>query len=64
MHRRFKVAGSSFKCNELHQEGRLTPNGTAWHYEYSLKDHWGNARVSFRANGSSLTVLQENHYYS
>jgi RHS repeat-associated protein len=40
------------------------PNGSsAWHYEYSLKDHLGNARVSFRANGSALSVLQENHYY-
>jgi hypothetical protein len=31
---------------------------SAWHYEYSLKDHLGNARVSFRANGSALSVLQ------
>jgi len=22
-----------------HEEGRFVPNGTAWHYEYTLKDH-------------------------
>jgi RHS repeat-associated protein len=45
-------------------EGRCTPNGSsAFYYEYSVKDHLGNARVSFRANGTSLTPLQENHYY-
>jgi RHS repeat-associated protein len=45
-------------------DGRCTPNGSsAFYYEYSVKDHLGNARVSFRANGSSLTPLQENHYY-
>ncbi|MFM9951079.1 MAG: RHS repeat domain-containing protein [Saprospiraceae bacterium] len=46
-----------------HEEGRLVPNGTAWHYEYTLKDHLGNSRVMFRANGSTAQVLQENHYY-
>jgi len=46
-----------------HEEGRLVPNGTAWHYEYTLKDHLGNSRVMFRANGSAAQLLQENHYY-
>jgi len=46
-----------------HEEGRLVPNGTAWHYEYTLKDHLGNSRVMFRANGSTAQLLQENHYY-
>ena len=37
-------------------DGRCTPNGSsAFYYEYSVKDHLGNARVSFRANGASLT---------
>jgi RHS repeat-associated protein len=45
-------------------DGRCTPNGTsAFYYEYTVKDHLGNARVSFQANGASLTPLQENHYY-
>ncbi|NUO03305.1 MAG: hypothetical protein HUU01_22060, partial [Saprospiraceae bacterium] len=30
-----------------HEKGRLVPNGTAWHYEYTLKDHLGNSRPSF-----------------
>jgi len=46
-----------------HEEGRLVPNGTAWHYEYTLKDHLGNSRVMFRANGATAQLLQENHYY-
>ncbi|MBN8683593.1 MAG: hypothetical protein J0L99_13175 [Chitinophagales bacterium] len=47
-----------------HSEGRLTPNGaTAWYYEYSLRDHLGNARVNFRANGTAPQFLDEHHYY-
>gem|GEM_PF-5550168 len=47
-----------------HAEGRCTPNGaSAFHYEYTLKDHLGNARVNFRANGAAITFLQELHYY-
>ncbi|MCW5921703.1 MAG: hypothetical protein KIS77_05120 [Saprospiraceae bacterium] len=48
-----------------HAEGRCTPNGstTAFHYEYTLKDHLGNARVNFRANGTAVTFLEETHYY-
>lgn len=47
-----------------HSEGRLTPNGaTAWFYEYSLRDHLGNARVNFRANGAAPQFLDEHHYY-
>jgi RHS repeat-associated protein len=47
-----------------HGEGRCTPNGaTAFYYEYTIKDHLGNARVNFRANGAAVTFLQELHYY-
>jgi hypothetical protein len=47
-----------------HAEGRCTPNGaTAFYYEYTLKDHLGNARVNFRANGTAVTFLEEMHYY-
>ncbi|MEQ1746638.1 MAG: RHS repeat-associated core domain-containing protein, partial [Saprospiraceae bacterium] len=45
-------------------DGRCTPNGaTAFHYEYALKDHLGNARVNFRANGTAVAFLEETHYY-
>ncbi len=46
-----------------HGEGRCTPNGTAFYYEYTIKDHLGNARVNFRANGTMATHLEEMHYY-
>ena len=46
-----------------HVEGRCTPNGTAFYYEYTIKDHLGNARVNFRANGTTATHLEEMHYY-
>ncbi len=32
-------------------------------YEYFLKDHLGNTRVSFRAEENKAVVVQENHYY-
>jgi len=47
-----------------HAEGRCTPNtATTFYYEYTLKDHLGNARINFRANGTAVTFLQELHYY-
>jgi hypothetical protein len=46
-----------------HGEGRLTPNGGNFFYEYTLKDHLGNARAGFRANGAAVTFLEETHYY-
>ncbi len=46
-----------------HVEGRCTPNGTTFYYEYTIKDHLGNARVNFRANGTAATHLEEMHYY-
>lgn|GEM_PF-4225931 len=47
-----------------HAEGRCTPNGaTAFHYEYTLKDHLGNARVNFRANGVAVVFIEDMHYY-
>ena len=44
-------------------EGRLTPNGTAFYYDYTIKDHLGSARVNFRANGGGVTGLEQLHYY-
>ena len=57
-----------------HEEGRLTPKtSTTWQYEYSIRDHLGNTRLTFAdKNGdnkisvttvaSTNEVLQENHY--
>jgi len=47
------------------EEGRILVDSTEqkYKYEYFLKDHLGNTRVSFRAEGDSAVVTQENHYY-
>lgn len=59
-----------------HEEGRLTPLSepcsiyvTTWQYEYTIKDHLGNARVSFTdLNGDGTVteaeIIQENNYYA
>ncbi len=66
IHKRY-VGGIEYTGANLegiyHAEGRLTPNGATFRYEYTLKDHLGNSRVSFAANGTAIQVLQENHYY-
>ena len=52
-----------------HQEGRITPFGASYQYEYNIKDHLGNTRLIFtdlNANGVvdvPSDILQENHYY-
>jgi RHS repeat-associated protein len=63
------VSGIEYKGAALEaiytSEGRCVPtttNGSAFFYEYTIKDHLGNARVSFRANGAAVSVIQENHY--
>jgi len=43
-------------------EGRAVKNGT-WSYEYDLKDHLGNTRVSFSADNASALPLQYKDYY-
>ncbi|HNQ42756.1 MAG TPA: RHS repeat-associated core domain-containing protein, partial [Saprospiraceae bacterium] len=45
-----------------HAEGRARLISSTWEYEYTVKDHLGNARVYFKYNGS-ISFLQENHYY-
>jgi RHS repeat-associated protein len=44
-------------------EGRAVKNGTAWTYEYDLKDHLGNTRVSFSADNARVSILQTKDYY-
>ncbi len=52
-----------------HSEGRLTPKADgSMQYEYSIKDHLGNTRVTFAdRDGSGIIdkteILQQNHYY-
>ncbi len=49
------------------EEGRVVVEPTAKHFEYSLKDHLGNTRVSLRENPTVIgepMMIQENHYYA
>jgi RHS repeat-associated protein len=57
-----------------HTEGRITPVGANWQYEYSIRDHLGNTRLTFadlNANGvvdvtgntTTTEILNEYHYY-
>jgi RHS repeat-associated protein len=57
-----------------HPEGRITPDGAAFRYEYNIKDHLGNTRLTFadiNSNGAvditgvatTTEILSENHYY-
>jgi hypothetical protein len=51
-----------------HTEGRCIPSGSTYRYEYNLRDHLGNTRVTFADlnNDGAVTpaeILQENHYY-
>jgi len=46
-------------------EGRLRKNGSVWNYEYDLKDHLGNVRVSFDKNPTTgvARLIQKDDYY-
>ncbi|MCI5059262.1 MAG: RHS repeat-associated core domain-containing protein [Flavobacteriales bacterium] len=51
-------------------EGRAVPAKDDWAYEYGIKDHLGNTRITFSdLDGNGVIekdqgeVLQENHYY-
>jgi RHS repeat-associated protein len=50
----------------LTDEGRLVPkqdeNG-GYEYEYFIKDHLGNTRVTVKDNSGTAKVMQESHYY-
>lgn len=50
--------GLIFKNGEFYSlnipEGRAIYNGGSWQYEFDYKDHLGNTRVSFKADGSTL----------
>ena len=59
--------GSVLKINEkpiiLTGEGRVVNNDGVWSYEYDLKDHLGNTRISFSADNAKVSVLQTKDYY-
>ena len=45
------------------EEGVINVTGSTYDYEYFLKDHLGNTRVTFKPDGNSLTLLQKVDYY-
>jgi len=63
------VNGFIYQDNKLDfvagDEGRILYNEGKYIYEYELKDHLGNVRVSFAdlANNGTITVTQERSYY-
>ncbi len=44
----------------LTPEGRVVVDGSTYEYQYFLKDHLGNTRITFNESG---TVIQEDSYY-
>jgi len=47
----------------LFEEGLVNKSSGGYAYEYHLKDHLGNTRVTFQPNGSSTTTTQVAEYY-
>jgi len=47
----------------LTEEGRVNNKPEGFIYEYFLKDHLGNTRVSFEADDGTINTTGETHYY-
>ena len=53
-----------------HEDGRAIKTGSSWLYEYWIKDHLGNVRVTFADHGGDGTlshsddIRSRNDYYS
>jgi RHS repeat-associated protein len=47
----------------IFDEGLVYKTSTLYAYEYHLKDHLGNVRVTFQPNGTTTTVKQVTEYY-
>jgi RHS repeat-associated protein len=43
-----------------HAEGRVLPDGSGWEYQYYLKDHLGNVRVTFTAKTQTAATVTTN----
>jgi RHS repeat-associated protein len=43
-----------------HSEGRVLPDGSNWEYQYHLKDHLGNVRVTFTAKTQTAATSTAN----
>ncbi len=43
-----------------HSEGRVVPDGANWEYQYHLKDHLGNVRVTFTAKTQTAAASTAN----
>jgi len=47
----------------LTEEGRVNNKPGGFIYEYFLKDHLGNTRVSFEVDDGTINTTAETHYY-
>lgn len=47
----------------LMDEGMVNKSPVGYVYEYHLKDHLGNERVTFQPNGNGTTLTQATEYY-
>jgi RHS repeat-associated protein len=43
-----------------HAEGRILPDGSNWEYQYHIKDHLGNVRVTFTSKTQTTTTVSTN----
>ncbi|MCD4818136.1 MAG: RHS repeat-associated core domain-containing protein [Candidatus Cloacimonetes bacterium] len=62
-------AGENKELTYRHSSGKCRKKNLAtddfiWDYEYDIKDHVGNIRVTFKDDGSGVAeIIQDSHYY-
>ena len=47
----------------MFNEGRVVKTGSSFEYEYHVKDHLGNVRLTFKNNNGTAEVTGRNFYY-